>query len=173
MTLLDDLAKVAVEERPAAQQKPDELARFGLWVISKRYWDILEIGTHSGGTAWFLSVIGANVTAIDLDLSHAIKATGVTFVQADSREYVPPSTYDLVFIDGDHSYNAVKLDWERFRRFVRPHGAVAFHDIVQHPPEVPCDVHRLWQEIKPDYPTIEFISNHDDKPWAGIGVVLL
>jgi predicted O-methyltransferase YrrM len=35
---------------------------------------------------------------------------------------------DLVFIDGDHSEEACRLDWELWNPCVRPGGAVAFHD---------------------------------------------
>jgi predicted O-methyltransferase YrrM len=35
---------------------------------------------------------------------------------------------DLVFIDGDHSEQACRLDWELWSLRVRPGGAVAFHD---------------------------------------------
>ncbi len=35
---------------------------------------------------------------------------------------------DLLFIDGDHSYEGVRRDWELFSPFVAPHGVVVFHD---------------------------------------------
>ena len=38
------------------------------------------------------------------------------------------SSVDLVFIDGDHSEAACRLDWELWHRFVEPGGVVAFHD---------------------------------------------
>jgi len=37
---------------------------------------------------------------------------------------------DLLFIDGDHSYDGVKADWDAFARHVRPFGFVAFHDTL-------------------------------------------
>ena len=37
---------------------------------------------------------------------------------------------DLIFIDGDHSYEGVKRDWELFSPFVRPFGGVIFHDTL-------------------------------------------
>lgn len=48
--------------------------------------------------------------------------------------------YDFIFIDGDHSYDGVKADWENYG----PMGKiVAFHDIIGVP-----DVKRFWNEIK-------------------------
>ncbi|MGZ8632895.1 MAG: class I SAM-dependent methyltransferase, partial [Solirubrobacteraceae bacterium] len=35
---------------------------------------------------------------------------------------------DHVFIDGDHSEEGVRADWEGWHRFVEPGGAVLFHD---------------------------------------------
>jgi predicted O-methyltransferase YrrM len=35
---------------------------------------------------------------------------------------------DLLFIDGDHSEEAVRRDWDLFSPYVRPGGHVAFHD---------------------------------------------
>jgi predicted O-methyltransferase YrrM len=35
---------------------------------------------------------------------------------------------DLLFIDGDHSYEGVKGDFEMFRPWLRQHSVVAFHD---------------------------------------------
>jgi predicted O-methyltransferase YrrM len=45
---------------------------------------------------------------------------------------------DMIFIDGDHSYEGVKRDWNLFTPFVREFGVVVFHDT-------------LW-DLKPDSP---------------------
>ena len=37
---------------------------------------------------------------------------------------------DLIFIDGDHSYDGVKADWERFVPHVSQFGVVVFHDTL-------------------------------------------
>jgi hypothetical protein len=43
------------------------------------------------------------------------------------RDWRGPSV-DLVFIDGDHSPQACRADWDVWHPHVRPGGAVAFHD---------------------------------------------
>jgi predicted O-methyltransferase YrrM len=43
------------------------------------------------------------------------------FIQADE-------TVDFVFIDGDHSYESLRGDWEGWSSVVRPGGIVALHD---------------------------------------------
>jgi len=35
---------------------------------------------------------------------------------------------DLVFVDGDHSEAACRLDWQLWHPFVEPGGVIAFHD---------------------------------------------
>ena len=53
----------------------------------------------------------------------------IELVVGDSRTLeLDLDEVDLVFIDGDHSYEGVANDFERFGRRVRPGGAVLFHD---------------------------------------------
>lgn len=67
--------------------------------------------------------------------------------------------YDFCFIDGDHSYEGVKADWENYG----PHAkVVAFHDIVNN-----TGCFRLWQELKEQYRTIEYTSSL----FLGIGIL--
>jgi predicted O-methyltransferase YrrM len=79
---------------------------------------------------------------------------------------------DFLFIDGDHTYEGVKKDFEMYRPLVRRGGVVAFHDICKHPPKSGCDVHSFWNEVKRYYPHKEFISD-PNQSWAGIGVLYL
>ena len=75
---------------------------------------------------------------------------------------------DFMFIDGDHSYLGVKLDYYMYKQFVKPGGWIAFHDIksteTHHINE--CWVDRFWEELDSD--KVWFCSNND---WGGIGFV--
>ncbi|HEU5119072.1 MAG TPA: CmcI family methyltransferase, partial [Isosphaeraceae bacterium] len=90
---------------------------------------------------------------------------------------------DMLFIDGDHSYEGVKQDWEMYSPLVKSGGIVVFHDIVPHDFEG-CDVDLFWNELKHDYEYEEFITPVEipylmkpkseggaGKDWGGIGVI--
>lgn len=55
--------------------------------------------------------------------------------------------YDFIFIDGDHTYEGVKTDWENYGGMGK---LIAFHDIIQ--PKAgenqALEVWRFWKELK-------------------------
>jgi predicted O-methyltransferase YrrM len=72
---------------------------------------------------------------LDAELRAALDRYGlagkVHLLVADSRTAEPPpGQLELLFIDGDHSYEGAKADFERWGAFVRPGGHVLFHDAV-------------------------------------------
>jgi len=114
---------------------------------------IAEIGRFKGGsTVVFASALpeGAELWSYDLhvairpdlsgesldrELGDALRRFGVErkvhLIVGDSRTIEPPpQPLELLFIDGDHSYEGAKADFMRWREFVRPGGHVLFHDAV-------------------------------------------
>ena len=112
---------------------------------------IVEIGRFKGGTTLIMAAAMGNqgiLWSIDLALKEsymnparswdamlrdALDAFGlsnVEFLIGDSRtiEVNFGGEVDLVVIDGDHSYEGVRSDFDRFGRRVRPGGAVLFDD---------------------------------------------
>ena len=77
---------------------------------------------------------------------------------------------DFLFIDGDHTYEGVKKDFEMYSPLVRNGGIIAFHDICPHPPEKKCEVSKFWNEIKQRYKCVEIVEDWRQN-WAGIGVI--
>ncbi|HEY8705505.1 MAG TPA: class I SAM-dependent methyltransferase [Gaiellaceae bacterium] len=72
---------------------------------------------------------------LDAELSEALERFGlahkVHLLVADSRNADPPARpIEVLFIDGDHSYEGVKADFDRWGEFVFTGGHVLFHDAV-------------------------------------------
>jgi predicted O-methyltransferase YrrM len=114
---------------------------------------IAEIGRFKGGSTFvfatampdgvelwsydFHVALRADMPGDELDgeLSEALArfrlADKVHLLVADSRTVdPPPEPLEVLFIDGDHSYDGAKADYDRWGAFVRPGGHMLFHDAV-------------------------------------------
>tara|TARA_B100000579_G_scaffold33931_1_gene23737 strand:- start:4106 stop:4774 length:669 start_codon:yes stop_codon:yes gene_type:complete len=56
--------------------------------------------------------------------------------------------YDLIFIDGGHSYEIVKKDFYNYKKFLNKNGVIALHDIKSN---LPIGVPKFWNELKRDH----------------------
>ena len=161
---------------------------------------ILEIGTLNGGTLFlFTRVAREDALIISIDLpngpfgggyspdriplykSFALEQQQLYLIRGNSheqstlmkvKEILNDNQLDFLFIDGDHTYEGVKKDFEMYSPLVREGGLIALHDIVYHPHAPQCRVSDFWHEIRRKYKTKEIISS-PDQTWAGIGLVFL
>jgi predicted O-methyltransferase YrrM len=182
----------------APLQVRSELLEFASLVRERCPKALLEIGTCAGGTFFVLCQLAdphAMVISLDLPggrfgggysgyrvpILHRMKKTGqrLHLLRADSHSAstvgrvasaLRGTPLDLLLIDGDHTYDGVKQDFEMYSPFVKPCGIVAFHDIAKHPPEMEVQVDRFWNEIKTEYRHREIIEDHQ-QGWGGIGVL--
>ncbi len=70
-------------------------------------------------------ILHANISTLGLD--------DVVEVVRDTSDNVARSwqrRIDLLFIDGDHSYEGARRDWDLFSPFVQPFGSIIFHDTL-------------------------------------------
>ena len=159
---------------------------------------MLEIGTWNGGTLFlFARMANSNAKIISLDMPGGEFGGGyekfkipffTNFAQENQKIYLIRASshlassllkvkntledrkLDFLFIDGDHSYNGVKKDFEMYSPLVRKDSLIAFHDILKNPIETRCEVYSFWNEIKETYNYQELV-NDPRQNWGGIGLI--
>jgi predicted O-methyltransferase YrrM len=144
------------------QQRPVEFARLVCLLASySPFASYLEIGTAAGGTTRFLTAwLRIDRTAVIDDGKHRKYPVWVSQnrkLVPNLAEYIGDShspgahaflrelrcSFDLVGIDGDHSYCGVRADWDVVEPFLAPRAIVWFHDVRA------CDgVARCWGELR-------------------------
>jgi len=177
---------------------------------------ILEIGTAGGGCLFLFSrVASQEATLISIDLpgggfgdgsyprwkiplykSFASANQQLYLIKSNSHHYttlekvksiLKSNKVDFLFIDGDHSYQGVKQDYEMYSPLVKKGGLIAFHDIKIHLPQTRCRVSNFWHEIKaglPQFKINDFASARQEEipkfqeiiedpsqNWGGIGIL--
>ena len=159
---------------------------------------IVEVGTKWGGTlAIWCAIADPKATLVSIDLPGGIHGGGyptwrtlvyrrlaqpkqtLHLLRMDShlsgtRDYLKTllqsGGIDFLFLDGDHTYEGIKMDFEMYSPLVRRGGLVAFHDICVHTPEEKCEVDKFWQEVRTKYKSWEYIQS-PDQTMFGIGVL--
>lgn len=170
-------AKVAEEAvRRGAIQHPGELGLF-LELMDERVCErAIEVGVALGGTFWALSELGfKRMAGVDADLSHLRDDNrdidGAVFIESESRD---PNTVaavrsylggpaDLIFIDADHTPEAVLADAATWAPLLAVDGIMAFHDIAE-------QTARAWETLRQGREVEEFILPRE-REQMGIGVI--
>jgi predicted O-methyltransferase YrrM len=165
------------------QQVPSEYVELLLFLKNQKAETYLNIGIGKGGS--FITEVYIQETlkkavaidnasyygsdqqlAIDENLMWLKKNTTaeVEFNNIDSFEYLTncKEKFDIIFIDGDHSYEGVRKDYDNSLPLLNNDGYIIFHDITSKG----CPgVVRIWNEIKNEK-SIEFV----DSDTCGIGI---
>ena len=176
-------------------QVEEELVKLVEDVRRLRPATVLEIGTSMGGTLYLwtrLAQPDALIISVDLpggkfgggysplrtplyerfsreqQQLHLLRASSHDeSTIAEVRRLLGGRSVDFLFIDGDHTYEGVKQDWEMYSPLVRPGGLVAFHDIAGNYDDT--QVKSLWDAIKTKYVHHEYMTH--PRGFYGIGVL--
>jgi cephalosporin hydroxylase len=202
LKMLDNILKIAfnlIITRP--WQIMEEIKNLLLILDKVKPKVILEIGTARGGTLFLFSNIAhEEATLISVDLSQTIEKRilfryikkekqKIYLIQGDSHSIetlrkiegiLKGRKVDSLFIDGDHSYEGVKKDFEMYSPLVRKGGIIAFHDII---PDYYTrygiktgswagEVYKFWNEIKERYENLEIVKDREQNGF-GIGVLFV
>ena len=167
---------------------------FAFWCIAQLQPRIfVELGTHKGDSFFAfcqaVDYLNSKTKCYAIDTWEGDDHAGhysdsvYTSVKAYSEEYYPDisvlirSTFaeavekfsdeeiDLLHIDGFHTYEAAKEDFDSYRNKISERGVVLFHDIAVR--ERGFGVWKYWDEMKKIYPSFEFVHSH------GLGVLLV
>jgi predicted O-methyltransferase YrrM len=178
---MKQLVKLALENK--AQQHEKEFEDLLIFIDSLPSKKIaVEIGSYDGGCLFAYKEIFEKVISIDLENRSRLKE--VDYIIGDSQKALPVlketiggknTKIDFLMIDGDHSYNGVKADFELYSKLVRKGGIIAFHDILDTPlhRELFCRVDLFWDEINKDERFEAFEIIKSDGAWGGIGILVV
>ena len=176
-------------------QYPNQLSPYLIQLSKFKIKSYLEIGCRWGGTFIItneiLKSINGNIKSYACDIkpiSNILKE----YKEYSCFEYLHQSSFsldntvinhnvDLIFIDGDHSYEALKKDFDIAKQYSPKY--IVFHDIVN---DICPGVVMFWNEIKNNYKYYEYTKQYDsvkdnykhykidkknNKTYLGIGLI--
>lgn len=168
MSLAQAIAHEAYEHHTASQREV-ELAEAVRVVADIHPQIVVEIGCDVGGTLYCWRQVCDEVYGITLpDNSwptggqgngYRLKDHGAVILRGDSHSraskawlegHLDGRSVDVLHIDGDHSYDGVRTDFEMYEPLVRPRGLVLIHDVLnERDPRV--EVPKFWNELGRGY----------------------
>jgi predicted O-methyltransferase YrrM len=194
------LARAAL--RRGAAQKIRELTELIALVGDRLPRTVLEIGTDLGGSLYVwcrLADPAATIISIDLPggrfgrrdavgaASHLVSYAGAgqqlhllhldshdSATRAEVEQILAGRGIDLLMIDGDHTYDGVKADFDLYSPLVAAGGLIVLHDILPNALSPACEVERFWNELRLEHRAREIVDRYDDRGrgmWGGIGVI--
>ncbi len=165
--------------------------------IGKKEIVFAEIGVCTGGNFSFMGNVFSSffkTQGIGIELPDQVKWGGAAVDVIEILKKTPPDfTYEMIigdsqsagtvdilkkkldgkaldflFIDGDHSLNGCRKDFDQYSPFVAKDGLTAIHDIIEYGPWPHVEVWAVWKYLKQLHKTVEF--SHLNR--YGIGYIL-
>ena len=172
-------------------QYPNQFSKYLCLLREQHINSYIEIGCRWGGTFVltneYLKMFNSINKSVAIDIidspvvNYCVSNNETQFIKINSQSkefinYINNNYFDLFFIDGDHSYNGVKNDYE----ISKNSGKIfVFHDIIS---DVCPGVVQFWNELKNNendtYNFFEFTEQYEDvwnntnQKFLGIGVAI-
>lgn len=133
-----------------------------LFSTAKGKRNALEIGVH-GGHSLLLTLLAnpdCHITCIDTcGWTHTAQCVAylqsqfpgrITLLRGDSRAVLPilQNVYDLIHVDGDHTYDGARFDMEHAHRLSHPHTAFVFDDYSHGIARAVADLADLFEVVE-------------------------
>jgi len=141
--------------------------------INRKHLTYMEIGAYAGGSASLMSMNENICKIFSIDIGYPIEQSVPTqnvnkfkhencvyeYIKGDSRKIETISlvkekvgVVDILFIDGDHSYQAVIDDFQNYRSLVKKDGYIIFDDYrdEEHSPQVFLAVNDIVSKLNPN-----------------------
>lgn len=150
------------------------IATFAMFLQRRKKAKYLEVGVYGGGTIKYIKHIasGIDCTGIDLfedfianqDNTHQntnysllevqnFVGNDIRLIKGDSQVILPElynnqEKFDFIFIDGNHKYEATKIDYNNALKILNPNGFIALHNASTY-----------------GYPDFDLYNTIDGGPW--------
>lgn len=181
----DEVFKNSTVDMAGIYQTPMQIAEALVYVSKFKINSFLEVGVFQGGNFLFCSEylrrFNPAIQCLGIDPTDYLNPEIKDIIDKEERlsfkkipsgqlSFCPPAsgpTFDLVFLDGDHTAAGVKKDWENVGR----HASICMlHDIQG---AICPDVVTFWKQLKADYPnsTIKEFLAYTGEPTQGIGLI--
>lgn len=181
-----------IAQTSAASQDPFELWQLLVILSQRPPRVVVEIGVHKGFSmmAWNKAFHPEVLLGIDDEpvLDHSVNAQLCNAIICENshdlssldnlKTRLGGELIDFLFIDGDHTYQGAKLDYDMYSPLVGEGGVIAIHDIMRMPGMYPgVETRKVFDEVRRAKPSIELWGLcpggtdqplHSDPPGTGI-----